>query len=107
MAQITTPIEVIVLTIGTKPTRRLESLGYVEATKKKVKKPNVHVAELVYGAMLHADVGYWAQSKDMGKQPVADADADVTNESGSDTGLHPRHLRDKGNPFHLKRDHAR
>ncbi|GJW09181.1 hypothetical protein Tco_1571604 [Tanacetum coccineum] len=28
----------------------------VEATKKKVKKPNVHVAELVYGAMLHADV---------------------------------------------------
>nr|GEX83574.1 probable inactive histone-lysine N-methyltransferase SUVR2 [Tanacetum cinerariifolium] len=34
------------------------------------------------------------QSKDKGKQPVADAD--VTNESGSDTGLRPRHLRDKG-----------
>ncbi|GKF97422.1 hypothetical protein Tco_0293243, partial [Tanacetum coccineum] len=50
-------------------------------------------------------VGYWAQSKDMGKQHVAYAD--VTNESGSDTGIHPRHLRDKGNPFHLKRDHAR
>ncbi|GJZ49703.1 heat shock 70 kDa protein 15-like protein [Tanacetum coccineum] len=28
----------------------------VEAKKKKVKKPNVPVAELVYGALLHADV---------------------------------------------------
>lgn len=28
----------------------------VEATKKKVKKSNVPVSELVYGAMLHADV---------------------------------------------------
>ena len=34
------------------------------------------------------------QSKNKGKQPVEDAD--VTNESESDTGLRPRHLRDKG-----------
>ncbi|GJR55134.1 putative reverse transcriptase domain-containing protein [Tanacetum coccineum] len=92
----------------------------VEAIKKKVKKPNVLVAELVYRALLHADVqkavekefklytylkktlkkqgdpieqrykehakrdsvvGCWAQSKDKGKQPVADVD--VTNESSS------------------------
>nr|GEV09017.1 putative reverse transcriptase domain-containing protein [Tanacetum cinerariifolium] len=35
---------------------KLISNYWVEATKKKVKKPNVPVAELVYGALLHADV---------------------------------------------------
>ncbi|GJU32730.1 heat shock 70 kDa protein 15-like protein [Tanacetum coccineum] len=35
---------------------KLKGNYWVEAKKKKVKKPNVPVAELVYGALLHADV---------------------------------------------------
>ncbi|GKA55246.1 hypothetical protein Tco_0754195 [Tanacetum coccineum] len=88
---------VIVILISTHPHK-------VEATKKKVKKPNVHVAELVYGAMLHADVQQavekeWAIGHKVTTWDTQHVASRFTNESGSDTGLHPRHLRDKGTHF--------